>query len=96
MADDPNPEDDLTTELRAEIKKLTGIEGRNEIILAGVITRAVRGELSGLAQDLLVAEIVSHLGDLAKSNGSGKGPNKPSVKKHWDKVKKTVEAKMKI
>jgi hypothetical protein len=96
MTDDPNPADDLTTELRAEIKKLTGIEGRNEIILAGVITRAVRGELSGLAQDLLVGEIVSHLGDLAKNNGGGKGPDKQSVKKHWDTIRKAVEAKMKI
>jgi hypothetical protein len=93
MTDGP---DDLTTELRAEIKKLTGIEGQNEIILVGVITRAVRGGLSGLAQDLLVGEIVSHLGDLAKNNGGGKGPDKPSVKKHWDKVGKTVEAQMKI
>jgi hypothetical protein len=88
--------DDLTAELRDEIKKLTGIEGQNEIILAGVITRAVRGELSGLVQDMLVGEIASHLGDLAKNNGGGKGPDKPTVKKYWDKVRKAVEAQMRI
>jgi hypothetical protein len=87
---------ELIAELRTEIGKLTGIEGQNEVILTGVITRAVRDELSGLAQDLLISDTVSHLSNLAKNNGGGKGPDKPSVKKYWDKIRKAVEAQLKI
>ena len=88
--------DAVMAELRTEIGKLTGIEGQNEVILNGVITRAVRDELSDLAQDQLISETVSHLGNLAKNNGGGKGPDKPSVKRHWDKIRKAVEAQLKI